>query len=61
MLKDNKLKELGKTEYDGSKVHPQTLKHMKNQNSKLHLGHYELSVQFYQYYTVVAETLHQYL
>jgi hypothetical protein len=29
--------------------------------SKLHLGHYELSVQFYQYYTVVAETLHQYL
>jgi hypothetical protein len=33
----------------------------KNQNSKLHFGHYELSVQFYQYYTVVAETLHQYI
>ena len=49
------------TEYDGSRVHPQTLKNMQNQNSKLHLGHYELSVQFYQYYTVVIETLHQYL
>ena len=44
-----------------SREHPQTLKHMKNQNSKLHFGHYELSVQFYQYYTVVVETLHQYL
>ena len=51
----------GKTEYDGSRVHPQAQKHMNNQNSKLHLGHYELSVQFYHYYTVVVETLHQYL
>jgi hypothetical protein len=32
-----------------------------HEKSKLHLGHYELSVQFYQYYTVVVETLHQYL
>ena len=34
---------------------------MENQSSNLHVGHYEQSVQFYQYSTVVVKTLHQYL